>query len=184
MSASDFLETAPLFRLADIRLKRSLLPASRGVYGLFFRAPPGPTPIHGCYNRDDLSLLYIGTAGADLRKKGTLKSRLGNQHLGGNERRSTVCQTLAALMPEIAGFAIAKNERGRLKFHTSAFGAQQLRDWMDNNISVCWIEVSQPADFEGELVRKYAPPLNIDFCAHPFVTRLKTLRDQRRTVTE
>jgi hypothetical protein len=180
VSAADFLRVKPLSRLADIRSKRVSLPATRGVYGLFFLAAPGLTPLEGCYNRDGMALLYIGTAGADLRKHGTLKSRLGVNHLGGNERRSTVCQTLAALLPEIVGAPIARTERGGLKLHTSESGAKRLRTWMDDNISACWIEVPRPADLEKMLVRKYAPPLNIDFNAHPFGPTLIALRDQRR----
>jgi hypothetical protein len=158
-----------------------MLPALRGIYGLFFATPPGPTTLtNGCFVRDGLVLLYIGTAGADLRKNGTLRIRLGDHHLGGNERRSTVCQTLAALLPEIAGPAIAKNERGNTKLHTSKDGAMRLRQWMDENIAACWIDFPRPAELEEKLVRQYAPPLNIDFCTHPFVSTLKALRDKRR----
>jgi hypothetical protein len=176
----SFLETDALCRLADIRKAKSMLPALRGIYGLFFATPPGLTPTTGCFVRDGFVLLYIGTAGADLRKNGTLRTRLGDHHLGGNERRSTVCQTLAALLPEIAGPAIAKNERGNRKLHTSKDGAMRLRQWMDDNIAACWIDFPRPAELEEKLVRQYAPPLNIDFCTHSFVSTLKALRDKRR----
>lgn len=157
-----------------------MLPDLRGIYGLFFSTPPGPTPTEGCFVRDGLVLLYIGTAGADARKNGTLRTRLGNHHLGGNERRSTVCQTLAALLPEIAGAAIAKNERGKIKLHTSPAGAMRLRQWMDENIAACWIDFPRPAELEEQLVRQYAPPLNIDFCTHSFVSTLRAQRQKRR----
>lgn len=179
---SSFLETQPLIRLSVVRNAKSMLPNSRGVYGLFFRIPPGPAPVDGCYARDGLSLLYIGTAGADLSKSGTLRNRLGDHHLGGNERRSTVCQTLAALMPEVAGPAVAKNERGRTKMHTAKDGAERLRQWMDENISACWIASPRPADIEEQLVQRYSPPLNIEFCKHPFVGELSALRAKRRAL--
>jgi hypothetical protein len=176
----SFLETEPLFWLSEIRSDKSMLLDSRGIYGLFFSISPGITPTNGCYVRDNLSLLYIGTAGADLSKKGTLRTRLGNNHLGGNERQSTVCKTLAALLPDVVGPAVAKNERGRIKFHTSTDGAVQLRQWMDQNIAACWIDFPRPADLEERLVRQYAPPLNIYFSAHPFASKLKALREERR----
>ena len=161
-----------------------MLPTLRGIYGLFFSTPPGAVPTDGCYVRDGLMLLYIGTAGFDLRKNGTLRTRLGDHHLGGNERRSTVCQTLAALLPNIAGPAIAKNERGNIKLHTSKDGVMRLRQWMDENIAACWIDFQRPADLEVKLVNQYAPPLNIDFCPHPFVSQLKVLRSRRRETCE
>jgi hypothetical protein len=125
-------------------------------------------------------LLYIGTAGADVRKNGNLRKRLGNNHLGGNERRSTLCQTLAALLPAIAGPAIAKNEPSGIKFHTSTVGAAGLCQWMDQNIAVCWIAFPRPADLEKHLVLRYSPPLNIDFSFHPFRAELEALRMTRR----
>ncbi len=181
----SFLETAQLHQLADIRKSKSILPSERGIYGLFFRASPGRTPTDGCYTREGLLLLYIGTAGADLRKNGSLRKRLGNSHLGGNERRSTVCQTIAALLPDTAGPAVAKEERAKngrdvIKFHTSKNGAMRLRQWMDQYIFVCWGEFSRPADFEEQLVQKYSPPLNIDFSTHPFRHELQVLREMRR----
>ena len=177
---SSFLETELLVRIGDLRQSKSQLPGIRGVYGLFFGRAPGPAPLQGCLVRDGLSLLYIGTAGADQGKNGTLRNRLGDHHLGGNERRSTVCQTLAALMPEVAGAAVARNERGRIKFHTSGEGAARMRQWMDQNIAACWIADPRPADLEIDLVQYYQPPLNIEFNRHRFVMELQALRSRRR----
>ena len=175
-----FPESARLHSLSDIRRNKAMLPGDRGLYSLFFRVAPGIAPTNGCFVRDGASLLYIGTAGADLAKEGNLRNRLGNQHLGGNERRSTVCLTLASLLPEIAGASVARVERGRVKFHTSPHGAARLRAWMDANIVACWVSHPQPAEGEAELVRRYSTPLNIEFSAHPFVGTLKALRDARR----
>ena len=176
----SFLEAEPLVRIADLRQSKSALPKARGVYGLFFGLTPGRAPTEGCLLRENRSLLYIGTAGADLSKNGNLRTRLGDHHLGGNERRSTVCQTLAALLPDIAGLAVARNERGKIKFHTAKEGAARLRHWMDENIAACWIADPRPADIEMMLVRRYAPPLNIEFGVHPFVPELQALRHSRR----
>lgn len=177
---TSFLETAELYPLSDIRRDRAMLPDTRGLYGLFFRSPPGQTPVSGCYIRDGLSLLYIGTAGADLGKNGTVKKRLGSQHLGGNERRSTICHSLAALLPNIAGPAIAKLESRGIKYHTSADGVAQLSRWMDAHISACWISFPRPADLEAKLVRNYGTPLNIEHGIHEFSATLESLREDRR----
>ncbi|MBO0749427.1 MAG: hypothetical protein J2O44_03215, partial [Porphyrobacter sp.] len=176
----SFLETERLVSLAIIRKDVAMLPADRGVYGLFFKQPPGEAPTANCLVREGLWLLYIGTAGADLSKSGDLRRRLGRQHLGGDERRSTVCQTLAALLPEVVGPATAKNERGRVKFHTSPSGASQLRRWMDEHIFACWTAFLRPADLEEKLILQYRPPLNLDFSDHPFASKLALLRNQRR----
>lgn len=157
-----------------------MLPEERGIYGLFFRAAPGIAPTKGCYRRDDLPLLYVGTAGANLGKRGTLRKRLGDNHLGGNERRSTICLTLAALLPHIAGPAIAKAEPRGIRCHTSNNGARALRLWMDASILACWTPHVDPSALEATLVYNYHPPLNIDFSAHPFVAELRRSRDDRR----
>lgn len=177
---SNFLEVNPLHSLAEVRRNKAMLPFERGLYGFFFRAAPGIAPIDGCFGRDGMSLLYIGTAGADLTKNGTLRKRLGEHHLGGNERRSTVCQTLASLLPDIAGQSIARSEGGRVKFKTSADGARRLRAWMDANIVTCWASHPRPGDVEADLVSRYNTPLNIDFSTHAFVGVLEALRDERR----
>ncbi len=178
---TDFLETARLYRISDIRRNKPLLPQERGVYGLFFDLPPGAAPIDGCFARDGMHLLYVGTAGADLAKNGHLRNRLGDHHLGGNERRSTVCQTLAALLPDLAGQCLAKVERGKLKFHTSSDGAANLRLWMDDHVSVCWTAHSNPGKIEKELIARYVLPLNLEYnSAHPFALGLGGLRESRR----
>jgi hypothetical protein len=179
---TDFLDVAPLYRVGDLRLSKDVLPGERGVYGLFFGRAPGPAPMAGCLVRAGRALLYIGTAGADLNKNGTLRNRLGDHHLGGNERRSTVCNTLAALMPEVAGPAVARIERGRVKYHTSAEGVVRLRRWMDENIAACWVAAPRPADLEMGLVQRYRTPLNIEFSAHPFLVEVQALRSKRREV--
>ncbi len=176
----SFLETSPLHSLAQIRRDKGILPADRGLYGLFFKSVPGMTPSAGCYIRDDMHLLYIGTAGANPTKEGTLRRRLGSQHLGGNERRSTLCHTLACLLPELAGPALARSERGNIKFHTSADGVRRLQSWMDMNIAACWTIHARPAELEADLIGRYATPLNVDFSDHAFVGVLRSLRDQRR----
>ena len=177
-----FLETAQLYRISHLRRNKSVLPRERGVYGLFFDTPPGAAPADGCLERDGLCLLYVGTAGADLGKNGHLRNRLGDHHLGGNERRSTVCQTLAALLPDLAGQCVAKLERDKLKFHTSAEGAAKVRAWMDEHISVCWTADPDPGKVEKELIARYALPLNLEHNgAHPFALELARLRQSRRS---
>lgn len=178
---NSFLESAPLFRITDVRRDKSLLPSERGIYGLFFASPPGTAPTDGCYRRSGLTLLYVGTGGADLTKSGTLRTRLGTHHLGGNERRSTVCQTLAALMPEVAGQCVQKLERGNLKFHTSSEGALRIRSWMDDHVSVCWTVHPNPGKAEKQLIAQYSLPLNLEHNSHhPFAGELRDLRERRR----
>ncbi|MET0361961.1 MAG: GIY-YIG nuclease family protein [Sphingobium sp.] len=174
------MTNAPLYRIADVRRDKSVLPVARGVYALYFDRAPGPAPMDGCLVRDGGSLLYIGTAGADLRLNGTLRKRLGDNHLGGNERRSTLCHTLAALLPAMAGPALGRMEKGRIKLHTSSDGAQALRQWMDDHVAVCWTAFPRPGDLEEALIELHRPPLNIEFSAHPFAMQLSALRDGRR----
>lgn len=178
----SFLNEAPLFRLAEVRENKALLPKERGVYGLFFDTLPGGAPASGCHVRDGLHLLYAGTAGADLSKTGNLRTRLGDHHLGGNERRSTVCQTLAALMPEVAGQCVQKLERGNVKYHTSAEGVRKVQAWMDEHISTCWAVSPDPGALEREIIAQYELPLNLEYNSrHHFARELGDLRAKRRS---
>lgn len=177
-----FLETEQLVRVRVIRANKAILPQKRGIYGLFFHVAPPEVPIDNCFVREGASLLYIGTAGANLKLNGTLRKRIGNNHLGGNERRSTICQTLATLLPEIAGPPIPKDEKGKIKLHTSPDGAKRLREWMDQNISVCWTQHPDPSCLGSDLIRSYGPPLNIDYSEHPFSVVLSGLREERRNL--
>ncbi|MFT6473798.1 GIY-YIG nuclease family protein [Qipengyuania profunda] len=176
----DFLQTSPLYQLSDVRRNKAMLPTDRGVYGFYFGMAPGIAPIDGAFCRGKLSLLYIGTAGADRARRGTLRNRLGQNHLGGNERRSTICLTLASLLPDVAGPSVLRIEKGKAKFHTSPQGAARLRNWMDENIYACWITDPRPAEAEQDLVKSYRTPLNIDFSTHPFAPTLSELRNNRR----
>jgi hypothetical protein len=83
-------------------------------------------------------------------------------------------------MPEVAGPALAKNERGRIKMHTSKQGGERIRHWMDENVAACWVACPRPADLEEQLVQRYSPPLNIEFCKHPFASQLSDFRAKRR----
>ena len=176
----DFLEENPLYPTRTLRRDKAMLPAERGVYGFFFNAPPGIAPIEGSLRRDGLALLYIGNAGADLSRNGMLRRRLGENHLSGNERQSTVCMTLAALLPDIAGPSVARYGKGRWTFHTSSEGKVRMREWMDQHVSICWIVHNRPADVESELIRHYRTPLNIRFASHPFAAELDALRAARK----
>ena len=178
----NFLQDAPLYRFSEVRKRKSLLPKERGIYALFFINSPGVAPKSGCYSRDNLHLLYVGTAGADLSKAGNLRNRLGDHHLGGNERRSTICQTLAALMPEVAGQCLEKLERGKVKFHTSAQGVTKIQEWLDVHVSACWMTHPDPGALEKVLIGEYDLPLNLEFNSHhPFASRLAELRAKRRS---
>lgn len=179
----NFLNEARLYRVSEIRRDKALLPSERGIYGLFFDKIPGGVPAEGCFVRDGLHLLYIGTAGADLRKMGSLRARLGDHHLGGNERRSTICQTLAALMPEVAGRCLEKQERRGAKYYTSNDGVLKMQAWMDEHIWACWTVYPDPGTLERELIAQYALPLNLEYNSrHPFARQLGELREKRRSL--
>ena len=177
-----FYGHTPLYRVRELRTDSSLIPKRRGVYAWFFAQPPGIVPIDGCYVREGLLLLYLGVAGAWDTSKATLRSRIRNNHLQGNERLSTLCETLAALMPEVAGPAIKRREGGDkvVKYHTCNEGRKRLQDWMDDHASICWVVDDQPVTLESDLISQVNTPLNLDSCASSFVGTLKGLRRERR----
>ncbi len=169
-----------MVRLDDLRRDKAQLPVQRGLYGFFFARAPGAAPVEGCLQREGRHLLYIGSAGADLRRDGTLRVRLGKNHLGGNERRSTICMTLAALMPELAGAALFESRPKGVKYHTAPEGVARLCRWMDTNMAASWMAHRDPATQEAALIERYRPPLNLDFRSHPFADRLNDLRAERK----
>lgn len=179
---ADFIRMAPLHLVREVRAMKYMLPAERGLYAMFFDSPPGIAPTDGAFVRNGLHLLYIGTAGGDLSKNGNLRSRVGNNHLAGNERQSTFAQTLASLLPELAGpvFERLEGAKRMRKWHTSKDGQSELRQWMDDHVSICWTTCSNPLELERILLATYSPPLNLEDCTHPFGDKLSRLRKDRR----
>ena len=85
-------------------------------------------------------------------------------------------------MPEVAGQCLAKQERGKVKFHTSTEGSLRIRQWMDEHVSVCWTPDPDPGRLETALIAHYSLPLNLEYnMHHPFALELGLLRSKRRS---
>lgn len=167
-NASDFVEKAPLVRLANLRKQKTMLPLDRGLYAMFFDVAPGITPLDDTLTRDGLHLLYIGTAGGDLSKQGTLRKRIGN-HLSCRVGSSTFAKSLAALMPELL-------DDGPIAHAVGNSRNDNLRSWIDRHVSICWTPHLNPLALEAMLLARHVPPLNLDKSSHGFKAQLKLLR--------
>ena len=61
------------------------VPASRGLYGWFFKEIPGGIPVGGCIQQRDLTLLYVGISPKNDRSSQNLRKRI-TYHYRGNTK--------------------------------------------------------------------------------------------------
>lgn len=174
-----FFETSPLFTRQQLLSQTDIIPAARGVYAWFFRAPPAQVPIEGCFIREGLPLLYVGISPKNARSRQNLRKRV-TYHLRGNAEGSTLRLTLGALLAEQSDFPLRRVGSGRRMTFTH-LGELWLDDWLNENALVCWIEHDEPWLLEHDLLASYSLPLNIqDNRTHTFCSTLSQIRQSAK----
>lgn len=170
-----FFENARLFSRAEILAKPDIIPAARGVYAWFFCQNPKSVPVDGCYNRDGLTLLYVGISPKNARSRQNLRKRI-TYHYRGNAEGSTLRLTLGTLLANESDFPLRRVGSGRRMTFTH-LGEQWLDNWMTENAYVCWVEHPEPWLLEHDLLLGHSLPLNIqDNRHHPFCGTLSQIR--------
>lgn len=176
----SFVDHAPLFTRRQVLAKPALVPAVRGVYGWYFRAPPPAIPIDDCHKRDDWSLLYVGISPKNARSRQNLRKRIV-YHLRGNAEGSTLRLTLGALLYPSSDFPLRRVGGGNRMTFTH-LGEQWLDEWLNENAMVCWTEHDEPWLLENEILERYSLPLNIqDNRHHPWCSTLSAIRQEAKS---
>lgn len=162
------------------------LPEAAGFYAWWLvpGALPGvPSQVHP---GDDthLDVLYVGIAPGYATSQQTMRSRVLNNHLGGNTGSSTFRFSLAALLLEAEGFQpTMKKSKKTTKYVLSREDNRRLSNWQQVNLSLTWCE--QPEPWKGELEKRVIaamqPPMNLaENSSHPFHRTMSAARSRFR----
>lgn len=117
------------------------------------------------------SLLYVGIAPKRAVSRQTLKSRV-RTHRRGNIGSSTLRQSLAALLgPSLGLTPRPGTSRARL------IDEAALTNWIRDNCALSWASWPTPWLFEGAVISRLGPPLNLGGSKHPFRGTVESARD-------
>lgn len=143
------------------------LPNASGFYAWWIKlgsvpgVPPSPHP-----TEPGRHLLYVGIAPGRAISGRTIRTRVLDQHLGGNTGSSTFRLSLASLLMDTLQFRPLKKQN---KVVLSRDENKALSDWQRQSLRITWCEQMRPWDFEAEVIASMKPPLNLaGNAAHPF----------------
>ncbi len=145
----------------DLLASPKLVPDARGVYGWYFDILPPGIPGRDYITVNGYMLLYIGIAGQDKNKNGTLRKRIRNHHLGKHTtEQSALRRTLGSHL--CAELRLDRQEKGKGKYWYGFDGEARLRDWMFNHAQLAWCEDLHPREIELEFIKSHGKllPLN------------------------
>ena len=182
MHAGEVIE-ALLAGPVDVETARATLPDRRGVYAWWTErgAIPG-VPAQPHPREEALDLFYIGRAPRDERSSATLKSRIVDNHLGGNTGSSTFRLALAALLIDTLPLT---PHRTKTKYVLPAAQNQALSAWQREHLKLSWVEHDAPWLMEDDIIAVLRPPLNLaGNASHPFHATLSKARDRFRKATQ
>jgi hypothetical protein len=172
------LQQAPVFSVADAK-RPTGIPTESGCYAWWCTpgaVPDVPTTLHPS---EALGLLYVGIAPRDAESCARLRSRLCQQHIGGNIGASTFRFGLAALLWEQNGWTPRMSTSGR--FTLDRRDNRALSQWQTSNLRLRWAVSPEPWDFEIDLIAAMQPPMNREHNEkHPFYECMGDARDRFR----
>lgn len=162
------------------------LPDAGGFYAWWFvpGSLPG-VPSHPHPNDDiELNLLYVGIAPNSGTSQQTVRTRVLNNHLGGNTGSSTFRFSLAALLIDVENFQPTMRKTAKTtKYVLSGEDNQRLSDWQRANLFLTWCEYAEPwrQGVEGSVIAAMQPPLNrAENSIHPFHGAMGAARSRFR----
>ncbi len=175
------VERARIWRPAEFEGSKKEPPAAPGVYAWWFDGPVGCAPIDGVFERDGMSLLYVGICPSKSSKsKRTLRKRILGEHLGKSAARSTLRRTLGCLLMEAEGWKFQPVKNSTSKIWLGADEAK-LTSWMFEHARVSWLTHESPWDVEEMALERLTLPLNVKGNKeHPYAATLKALRKKAR----
>lgn len=172
------LHRLPAHSIPDAK-RPSGIPPEPGFYAWWCR--PGAlkdVPITP-HQTEPLGLLYVGIAPRDTASSARLRSRLCQQHIGGNIGSSTFRFGLAALLWEEQRWAPRMSGGG--KFMLDRLDNRALSDWQITNLRLRWVVSSRPWSFEHDVITAMQPPMNRDHNeTHPFYESMGDARHRFR----
>jgi len=144
------------------------------VPGSLPAVPSQPHPRDGTR----LDLLYVGIAPNTPTSRQTVRSRVLNNHLGGNTGSSTFRYSLAALLMDAQDFQPIR--RGA-KYVLTQDHNRRLSEWQQTHLSLTWCEYAEPWTVEGAVIATMEPPMNLaENASHPFHPTMSAARRRFR----
>lgn len=178
VSVADALQ-GPALSVELVRQRRDLLPAKEGFYawwsprGAIATMPHLPHPLD-----EGLGLLYVGISPSRVSSRRTVRSRVLENHLGGNISSSTFRFVLAALL--LDKIAIRPELRNN-RYALAGEGERDLRAWQKDQLRLTWCECGEPWAIEQQVIALMQPPLNLAANAtHAFYTDVRAARQELR----
>jgi 1,4-alpha-glucan branching enzyme len=140
-------------------------PVAPGLYA-WWASPTILPELNGLAHpaQEGLRLLYVGAATK-------LRSRLGHNHMK-RTGSSTLRRTLAGLLLDDEAFRTRWTDRVVLVAEDEV----RLTSWMETNLRVSWCEHPTPGDVETAVIRRLAPPLNVDHVSGPAREKVEAAR--------
>jgi hypothetical protein len=159
MMADLLTNPAVLCSRPEVMSSPSVVPATRGLYGWWFRKVPPDVPCDDCARLGDLTLLYVGISPKNPASTQHLRRRILT-HYAGNAEGSTLRRTLGVLLAETSGFPLRRVGSGKRMTFTH-LGEQWLDAWLDANALVGCVEHPEPWTVEAEVFSRLSLPLNL-----------------------
>jgi hypothetical protein len=145
------------------------IPLTAGFYawwaltGAIASVPATPHPLDPGWE-----LLYVGIAPRDANSSQRLRTRVLDNHVGGNTGSSTFRFTLAALLREEPELDLHPEKRAK-KYVLPKGENKDLSVWQATHLSITWCEVEAPWLLEPQIIEVMKPPLNLaDNASHDF----------------
>lgn len=150
------------------------LPAQPGLYAWWAKKESIPgVPACPHPTDRDLDLFYVGISPKNESSNGAIRSRVMNQHIGGNIGSSTLRKTLASLLFENMGWEPVMRSRPLL----TPSDNQALSRWQHEHLRLTWTTHPEPWLIEAEVIRRLQPPLNLaGNKSHPFAAIVSEAR--------
>lgn len=165
-----------------VALGRDGLPQEAGLYAWWTRrgsiseVPGRPHP-----SDPELDLFYVGISPSRAASSGTLRSRVGSNHIRGNTGGSTFRLTLASLVFEAKGWEPMMADRPIL----TADDNRSLTQWQHEHLRLTWAVHAEPWTIEHEVIARLQPPLNLmGNRSHPFAATLSVARRRFKEAAE
>jgi hypothetical protein len=181
LSAQNLL-AAPFHTVDEARAAGGI-PSACGLYAWWVRpGAVGDVP-RVQHPSKPFDLLYVGVAPSGPASTASLRSRVCNQHIGGNVGSSTFRFGLAALLWKQEGWHPHLSSSGKVRL--TATDNCALSAWQREHLRVSWIVLDEPWVPEATVIARLKPPMNREHNqSHPFYARIGTARNEFRAAAK
>jgi hypothetical protein len=105
-----------------------------------------------------LPVIYVGIAGRPTSRVKSMRKRDYRNHFNGKARNSTLRKSLGVLF----GFEKEyESETNNLKYKFIDEHEEKLSKWIKDNLTMHFITIENPMEFEIYLINTYEPALNL-----------------------